>query len=207
METSYRKIFWIIGSYICLFLLLAIPVHAQKASEADKIIVKGIRIPVYQEGRDIPILLLTGKEAKPIGVRVEMKGVKLVWYGDHMKDIRGQVETDVAVYDQSSKTVAGGDKITYKSPEIDISGVGFDIDHTKKTLHVRSNVEVVIKGDKLLTSKQRRASKGKLKGGKLSLMPTTKKGMEDSKKDPNKSNLKKLLNDINRNKKKVKDKK
>lgn len=124
-----------------------------------------------------------------------------------MEDIKGTVETPVAVYDQSSKTVAGNEKISYRSPEVDISGVGFDIDQEKQTLHIRSKVEVVIKGDLSSAKQLRQVKKKPTKGGKLSLIPTTKEGMEESKKDKNKSSLKNLLQDIQVNKQKVKEKK
>lgn len=193
MGTNYRKIFGIVFiSLFALFSLAGWSVKAQKVSGADKIKVTRIKVPVYQEGRDIPIIILTSEEAKPLGVRFEMKGVKLVWLGDTMKDIKGTVETSLAVYDRSSKTVTGNEKITYRSKEVDIDGVGFDIDHEKQTLHIRSKVKVTLKGD-LSSVKQLRQSKKPVKKGALSLVPTTKKAKEKS---PASNKLKSLLNDM-----------
>lgn len=207
MEASYRKIFFIISITGLLAMGFSLALNAQKSSEANKIKVEGIRIPIYQEGKDIPILVLTGEEAKPIGVRVEMKGVKLVWYGNTMKDIKGTVETPVAVYDRSSKTVAGNKKISYRSKEVDINGVGFDIDQEKKLLHIRSEVEVILKGDLSSIKQQRLAKEAKTgKSSKLSLVPTTEKGLEESKKNNKKSGLKNLLNNMQMNNQKVKEK-
>lgn len=201
MESSYRKVSGIISIALFTLLMLTVcSVQAQKISGADKIKVTRIKVPVYQEGRDIPILILTSEEAKPMGVRFEMKGVKLVWLGDTMKDIKGTVKSPVAIYDRSSKTVAGNEKITYRSKEVDIDGVGFDIDHEKQTLHIRSQVKVVLKGDLSSTKELRQAKRKPLKKGSLSLVPTTEKGKKMA---PANIKLKSLLNNmvINKNKK------
>lgn len=194
MESSYRKIYRIINIPLLMLLLLAgWSVQAQKVSGADKIKVTRIKVPVYQEGRDIPIIILTSEEAKPMGVRFEMKGVKLVWLGETMEDVKGTVETPVAIYDRSSKTVSGNQKITYRSKEVDIDGVGFDIDHEKQTMHVRSDVKVVLKGD-FSSLKQLRQSNGKSgEKGSLSLIPTTDKAKEKS---PAGDTLKSLMNNM-----------
>ncbi|MBN1864595.1 MAG: hypothetical protein JW808_06805 [Victivallales bacterium] len=159
--------------YTLLVFGFSVVAVAQKSAEdiGAKIKASGIRVPVYQEGRDIPLLVLTSEEARPIGVRFEMRGVRLVWLGDSVQDIRGTVKTPVAVFDQSTSTVAGGERITYESAEIDVEGIGFDIDIAEKVLHVRSHVVVTIKGD-LSSAKQAREARGKAgKGGALTLKP------------------------------------
>ena len=198
MERSLGKISRVapcLALAVCLFALTA---HAQKSAEdvGAKIRASGIRVPIYQSGRDIPLIILTSDEAKPVGVRFEMRGVKLVWLGDSFKDIRGIVRTPIAVFDQSTNTVAGGEKITYESDEIDIEGIGFDIDNEKKTLHVRSSVVVTIKGD-LSSSKQlREANESKQKKGGLTLRPSD--GKEKAPTDEGASELRKLLTEINK---------
>ncbi len=177
MEPGHGKISRMKIFCIAMALCLSSALLAQKTAEdlGAQIKASGIRVPIYQEGRDIPLIVLTSEEARPVGVRFEMRGVRVLWLGDSIQDIRGMVKTPVAVFDQSKNSVAGGEKITYESDEIDVDGVGFDIDVEKKTLHVRSHVVVTIKGD-LSSTKQARESRKKTgKGGALTLKPTTAK--------------------------------
>ena len=209
MESGNRKIY-----RLRVFLLFAIVLFTGSAllsqrRDGAKFSAEKIRIPIYQEGRDHPILILYSAAAKPIGLRFEMKGVKLDWLGDAISDIKGTVETPTAIYDQSTKTVTGNEKVTYRSKEIDINGLGFDIDQVKQVIHIRSKVEVILKGD-LTSTKQRRDSKNKAKkkknkGGALSLVPTTEKG-KASENQNSASKLKQLLNGITVKKPNVKEK-
>jgi len=167
---------------------------AQKMDAAAQWTVTNIKVPIYQEGRDIPFLLLLGDKARPVGVRLEMRGVVIKWLGDSVEDVRGTVATELAVYDKSTNTVSGNKKITYRSKEIDLDGIGFDVDNEKRLLHIRSKVKVVIKGD-LSSLKQIRTRKKK----KLSLSSDKKKAGRKSNKG-----LRKLLEEIKKEKNKDK---
>jgi hypothetical protein len=193
MESGNRKIYSLAGVLLFSLLMFAEFDLLAQSNNAQIWDAKKLKIPIYQEGRDHPILILYSKAAKPIGLRYEMKGVKLDWLGETISEIKGTVETPTAVYDQSTKTVAGNKKITYRSKEIDIDGVGFDIDQERQTIHIRSEVEVTLKGD-LTSTRQRREAKGKKKNtGALSLIPTNTKGKSSG---APKSKLKQLLNEI-----------
>ena len=193
MEPGNRKIYENLGVAFILLIISILPAQAQDTDAAKSIEVEHLKIPVYQEGRDIPIMILYSEKAKPIGIRFEMKGVRLDWLGDSIKEIKGRVETLTAIYDQSTKKVGGNEKITYRSKELDINGIGFDINQEKQTIHIRSKVEVILKGD-FSTTKQLREAKKKpvKKGGALSLVPTTEKGKSEQNKGNSK--LKQLLN-------------
>ena len=206
MESSNRKIYRDLRVVLLLLVILIAPAgKTQNTDSAKRIEVENLKIPIYQEGRDIPVLILYSAKAKPIGIRFEMKGVRLDWLGDSIKEIKGRVETSTAIYDQSTKKVGGNKKITYRSKELDINGIGFDIDQAKQTIHIRSEVEVILKGD-FSTTKQLRKEKKKTgkKGGALSLVPTTKKGK--SEKNKGNSKLKQLLNEITVNPQSTKEK-
>jgi hypothetical protein len=120
-----------------------------------------------------------------------MRGVVIQWLGDSVEDIRGTVSTPIAVYDKSTNTVSGNKKITYRSKEIDVDGIGFDVDNEKRILHIRSKVKVAIKGD-LSSLKQikRKKKKLSLSSGKKGADQQSKKGLrkllEEIKKEKNK---------------------
>jgi hypothetical protein len=165
--------------------------NAKEMDNAAQWTVTNIKVPVYQEDKPVPFLLILADKARPIGGRLEMSGVEIKWLGESLEDIRGIVATPVAVYDKASKTVSGNEKITYRSNEIDLDGVGFDVDNEKKTLHIRTKVKVLIKGD-LSSLKQIRERKKKLslKSKKQKSNSTKNKGLrkllEQLKKENNK---------------------
>jgi len=195
MESGNRKIYWLTGILFSIFLIFAESELQAQRNDTATWDVEKVKIPIYQEGRDNPILILYSHTAKPIGLRFEMKGVKLDWLGDRISDIKGTVRTPTAVYDQSTKTVTGHEKITYRSKEIDINGLGFDIDQEKQIIHIRSQVEVILKGD-LSSTRQTREAKGKKKKtGALTLIPTGKKAVSAKNQNVN-SKFKQLLNGI-----------
>ena len=169
MGSNNRKIFFL-GINIALCLFSVVDIYGEDENSASKLKAEKIIVPIYQDGKAIPAIILYGDEAKPIGVRFEMKGVKVVWLGESIKDVKGTVKTPKAIYNQSTKMVAGNEQITYRSKEVDIDGVGFDIDQEKQVIHIRSEVKVTLKGD-LASKKQKRESRKRRKG-KLSLIPS-----------------------------------
>lgn len=207
MGSSNGKIYRLTGIMLSSLLILTGPALLAQRTEAAKFSAEKIKIPIYQEGRDYPILILYSEAAKPVGLRFEMKEVKLDWIGETLNDIKGTVKTPSAVYDQSTKTVLGNEKVTYRSAEIDINGLGFDIDQEKQIIHIRSEVEVILKGD-LSSTKQTREAKGakKITGGALSLTPTTEKGKAADEQDAN-TKFKQLLNEISVKSNNAKEKK
>ena len=149
-----------------LFLALCASVVA-KENDAE-FSADNIRVPIYQGKSILPVSILTAKEARPVGTRIELKGVRLDWIGDSISDIRGVVTTPSAIYNRATKQVYGSEWVKYRSEAMDLDGVGFDIDQMEQMIHVRSQVRVVIKG-KLETTHQRRIRKGE----KLHVKPET----------------------------------
>lgn len=50
-----------------------------------------------------------------------------------------------AVFDRSTNIIRGNDKVMFRSPALDIDGVGFDAESASKSIHLRKNVKVVIR--------------------------------------------------------------
>lgn len=57
----------------------------------------------------------------------------------------GVVSSHQADIDQGHQLAAGGEPVFFRSPLLDINGVGFDADYGKKTLKVRSDVNIVLR--------------------------------------------------------------
>ena len=55
---------------------------------------------------------------------------------------RAVISSPDAVYEKNRKTLAGDGRVYYRSRELDIDGVGFDADQSRKFIHVRSQVKV-----------------------------------------------------------------
>ena len=153
---------------VLLFLTVMIISTSLSAQhdESEQIKVYKLRFPFYQEKRDIPVIILYAKEARPIGVRFELTGVRVDWIGDTVKDVKGVVTTHSAVYDKSTQQITGNEPIHYRSDVMDLDGIGFDIDQVEQILHIRENVKLVLK-QRLQTARNRRESLAS--GGKISI--------------------------------------
>jgi hypothetical protein len=145
----YRVVFTIALCLVCRGAVLT------AGTVQEKMTLFKLKLPVYQNDSAVPVVILYADEAKPIGVNFELKGVELDWIGVCVSDVRGVVTTPSAVYDRPNNMITGNQWIKYRSKEMDLDGVGFDIDQTKQTIHIRSGVKVVIK-DKFESNRQKR---------------------------------------------------
>ncbi len=57
----------------------------------------------------------------------------------------GVVSSHTADIDQEHQLAAGGEAVFFRSPLLDINGVGFDADYGKRKLKVRSDVDIVLR--------------------------------------------------------------
>lgn len=129
--------------FLFLIIILFI-VNSLSAQNTDQVAYR-LRAPFYEDDKALPTIILTAEEARPVGVRFELKGVTLRWIGDKINEIKGVVKTPSAIYDKSSLQVMGDKKIEYRSLAMDLDGVGFDIDQVKQIIHIRSKVKVVLR--------------------------------------------------------------
>ena len=58
---------------------------------------------------------------------------------------KGFCRTPRAKYDRVTKLIRGDELVHFRTVQMDIDGVGFDMDQEKGTLHIRSKVHVVIR--------------------------------------------------------------
>lgn len=140
---------------VIVFIFLMQAVSGWGAEQTEKVTLFHLKLPVYQNDSAVPVVILYADEAKPIGINFELKGVELDWLGVAVSDVRGVVTTPSAVYDRSNNLITGNQWIKYRSKEMDLDGVGFDIDQIKQTIHIRSDVKVTIK-DKFESNRQKR---------------------------------------------------
>ena len=161
-----EKIYRLRKVLLSLILVVISSSLMAQSDESEQIKVYKLRFPFYQEKRDIPVVILYAKEARPIGVRFELTGVRVDWIGDTVQDVKGVVTTHSAVYDKSTQQITGNEPITYRSDVMDLDGIGFDIDQIEQILHIRENVKLVLK-QRLQTERSRRESLAS--GGKISI--------------------------------------
>ena len=166
---------YLTGIISAIVLLSTCCICAQQHDE--DITAHGIKVPIYDDDKVLPILILYGKKAVPVGVRFELAGVRLEWIGDTIDEIKGIVSTPSAIYCRDTKTVSGNDQIKYRSDIMDLDGIGFDIDQVKQTIHIRSKVKVVIK-DKMETKRQQRQAVKKAKKAKKTSPASDEDGKE-----------------------------
>ena len=65
------------------------------------------------------------------------------WIGHRFSD--GVVVTDKADIDQESQQAAGSGEVFFRSPLLDLNGIGFDADYRKRTIFVRKNVRILLR--------------------------------------------------------------
>ena len=69
--------------------------------------------------------------------------------------------TPKAKYDRASKLIQGDEKVRFRTEQMDIDGIGFDMDQKAGKLHIRSNVHVVLRD-----ANDEKNSKGNIKNEK-----------------------------------------
>ena len=69
--------------------------------------------------------------------------IKSFWKGkDHS---RGLISAPSAIYDRTTKMLRGDDLVHFRSPGMDIDGVGFDVNDETRFIHIRTKVRVVVR--------------------------------------------------------------
>ncbi len=57
------------------------------------------------------------------------------------------ISSPTAQYDRTTKILKGDDLVHFRSPGVDIDGVGFDAENERKFIHIRSKVKVIVRPD------------------------------------------------------------
>jgi hypothetical protein len=57
------------------------------------------------------------------------------------------IETTQAVFDEATRTINGNERIYFRSPSMDVNGVGFDADSENQIVIIRSKVKIILRSD------------------------------------------------------------
>jgi len=144
---------------ILVSCLSAVPFFLPDAvagSEETSVILKIFKLPEYNKDSGDLEYIVYGQEANNVGVVVNLKLLKVDWIGRDIKDIKGTVTTPSGIYDRATKIIRGDEEVHFRSDVMDVDGVGFDADQKNQTIHIRSRVKVILRGN-LMTDKEKQA--------------------------------------------------
>ncbi len=136
-------------SGLIIFLFLFPPfsdlVKAQEHEQEEGFEIYGFTIPGYNSETGKLEYVIRGKKAEKLGVMVNLEDVRIDWVEGEISAVKAVVFTPSAVYNYATKEIKGEKQIHYRSPEMDVDGVGFDIDQDAQLLHIRSCAKVKLK--------------------------------------------------------------
>lgn len=99
-------------------------------------------IDIIRNGVNVDnIKYLDGAKPYPLGAPAAQ--VLDFWKDKQHSD--GLIMTSVAAIDQSSKTVSGKEKVFFRSPMLDLDGVGFLASYEKRNVFIQKDVQIVIR--------------------------------------------------------------
>ncbi|OGV39784.1 MAG: hypothetical protein A2X48_24095 [Lentisphaerae bacterium GWF2_49_21] len=144
--------------------------HSAMAEDDTSIVLREFKLPEYNKETDDLEYIIYGDEAQNVGVIINLKKLKVDWIGKNVNDIKGTVTTPKGVYDRSTKIIKGEDEVHFRSDSMDVDGVGFDADQKKQTIHIRSKVKVVLRGNLMTDGEKeglkKQTAKDKIKDSK-----------------------------------------
>ena len=80
-----------------------------------------------------------------------VRAYPLAWTADQVRDFwkdkqhsQALIFADDAEYDKNLKMLRGDSPVHYRTRELSVDGVGFDVDQDRKFVHIRSKVKIVI---------------------------------------------------------------
>ena len=99
--------------------------------------------------------------------KIDEKTPQIIVFWNSKPHCKAIIQTSQAVYDRTTKTANGKEKIFFRSPFMDIDGVGFDTDYVNQIIHVRNKVKVVIRQSISKATNQQEDRTPKSGGGKI----------------------------------------
>ena len=124
--------------------------------QARSIVGTDVVLDLIRRGADLD-LIRDGWEIKPYPLEAKLSEVFGFWKDRLYSD--GVIQTSKADVDQESRTAYGEEPVFFRSPLLDLNGVGFEADLAKRTVLVKADVEIVLRME---TSDPRRFKDGKL---------------------------------------------
>lgn len=100
---------------------------------------------------------MQGVKLYPIDLPTD--GVRVFWKGKEHS--RALVSSPSAVYDRTTKMLRGDESVLFRSPGMDIDGVGFDANDETRFIHIRSNVRVIVRPEMRKEVEGRKASEAR----------------------------------------------
>jgi len=149
----------------CVFAVFLLLPNAAAENDETSVILKVFKLPEYNKDTGALDYIVYGQEANNVGVIVNLKQLKVDWIGKDIKDVKGTVTTPSGIYDRSTKIIRGDEEVHFRSDAMNVDGVGFDADQKKQTIHIRSKVKVILRGN-LMTDKENEAIMTQDKEGK-----------------------------------------
>ncbi len=128
-------------------LAASAPMPAADTDDGADVTLIDYKLPEYNKDSNLLEFVVYGKKAETRGVQILLEKVRVEWVDGDIEKIKAVVVTPTAVYDRASKTINGDDEVHFYSDTMDADGVGFDADHEKQLLHIRSKVKVILKQD------------------------------------------------------------
>lgn len=141
MDGTFKKI------YLLIFVLTVFPFINSFGGDEPSVELSCFKLPEYNKDTKKLDYIVYGDKARTVNVMVMLEDMKVEWIGTDISDVKATISTPKAEYDRATKIIRGDDKVHFRSPEMDADGVGFDVDHEKQMIHIRSNVRVTLKQD------------------------------------------------------------
>ena len=156
------KIYLIIPVLAGIFLFFY---SAVAGNGETSVILNDFKMPEYNKDTGELDCVIYGRKAQTMDVRINLEQLKVEWVGKDQNDIKGTVTTTKGIYDRSSKIIQGDEEVHFRSTGMDVDGIGFDADQKNETIHIRSKVKVILRGN--LETDNKRAEKATLENEKI----------------------------------------
>jgi len=109
------------------------------------VVVKNFKTAEYNEKNNRLEYVLSGKNARTEGIRVNLQDVKLELIDEKDgKTVKAVVTSPEAVYDRARKSISGDTRVTLKADNVVAEGIGFDAGGIGQNIHIRRDVKVVV---------------------------------------------------------------
>ncbi len=136
---------------ICTCMLLSVLMlsFAARSTEMEdaNVVLSDFKLPEYNKDSKELEFIVSGKKAKTVGVMIDLDDVQVDWVEKDIKNVKATITSPSAVYDRATKMIKGDEEVHFRSLEMDADGIGFDANHEKQIIHIRSNVKVTLKND------------------------------------------------------------
>jgi hypothetical protein len=133
--------------YLAILPLFQSAANAQNSDDTPFVLNDFIQPEYGKHSSDVPEMMIYGKKATTAGVLVYLEDLRIEWLEDAPGQIKAAVTTSYGIYDKSTKIMTGDKDVHFVSDSMTVDGVGFTADQQKKTIHINSNVKVVLTGD------------------------------------------------------------